>query len=124
MELNQIERRALLIASVLLVLGVAVRIGAGPSEATWAWKPADGRAPEAAPPFRYREPVDEAAGRSRPARRFLTGRRVRRRQRRERRETIGTRLDRGPRQTTLTPISKMVTSTASTACVPFPWSAA
>jgi len=41
MELNQIERRALLIASGLLVLGVAVRIGAGPSEATWAWKPGE-----------------------------------------------------------------------------------
>jgi len=42
MELNRVERRALLIASSLVVLGAAVRLGAGPSEATWAWRPAAG----------------------------------------------------------------------------------
>lgn len=39
MELNRVERRALLIASSLVVLGAAVRLGVGSSEATWAWRP-------------------------------------------------------------------------------------
>lgn len=38
MELNRIERRALLAASALVVLGAAVRVGIGPGEATWAWR--------------------------------------------------------------------------------------
>lgn len=39
MELNRVERRALLIASSLVVLGAVVRLGVGPGEATWAWRP-------------------------------------------------------------------------------------
>lgn len=39
MELNRVERRALLIASSLVVLGAAVRLGVGPGESTWAWRP-------------------------------------------------------------------------------------
>ncbi len=42
MELNRVERRALLTATALVVLGTGVRLGFGPGEATYAWRPAPG----------------------------------------------------------------------------------
>ncbi len=40
LELNHVERRALRLAAVLVVLGTAVRLGFGPGPADTAWRPA------------------------------------------------------------------------------------
>lgn len=39
-ELNASERRALTLATALVVLGAAARLGLGPGPAAWAWSPA------------------------------------------------------------------------------------
>lgn len=40
-EFNRSERRALRLATLLVLLGAAARLGLGPGEASWAWEPAD-----------------------------------------------------------------------------------
>ncbi len=41
-ELNASERKALTLATALVVLGAAARLGLGPGPAAWAWSPAEG----------------------------------------------------------------------------------
>lgn len=41
-ELAPSERRALLVTSALVVLGAAVRVGLGPGEAAYSWRPVEG----------------------------------------------------------------------------------
>jgi comEA protein len=45
MELNRVERRALFLASALVAVGAAARVGLGPGEATFAWRPRTGPSP-------------------------------------------------------------------------------
>lgn len=41
-DFNRSERRALRLGTVLVLLGAAARLGLGPGEASWAWRPAPG----------------------------------------------------------------------------------
>lgn len=39
-DFNRSERKALLLGTVLVLLGAAARLGLGPGESAWAWRPA------------------------------------------------------------------------------------
>lgn len=69
-ELNASERKALTLATALVVLGAAARLGLGPGPAAWAWSPAgDGRTEGSA--AEVRAAVDRSLERRRRASRPL-----------------------------------------------------
>lgn len=70
LELNASERKALTLATVLVVLGAAARLGLGPGPAAWAWTPASG-APDEASAGGVRAAVDRNLARKRRASRPL-----------------------------------------------------
>lgn len=69
-ELNASERKALTLATALVVLGTAVRLGFGPGPAAWAWSPADDGAAESSA-AEVGEAVDRNLARARRASRPL-----------------------------------------------------
>lgn len=68
-DLNAAERRALRLATILVLLGAAARLGLGPDEATYAWRPAGGseggRGAAPAGPASGRSTADRAGDSSR-----------------------------------------------------------
>lgn len=69
-ELNASERKALTLATALVVLGAAARLGLGPGPAAWAWSPAEGGAADGSA-AEVRAAVDRSLERRRRASRPL-----------------------------------------------------
>lgn len=69
-ELNASERKALTLATALVVLGAAARLGFAPGPAAWAWSPS-GEGGADASAAQVRDAVDRSVARSRRASRPL-----------------------------------------------------
>lgn len=66
-DLNRSERRALLVATLLVVLGAAARLGLGPGEEAYAWRSSEGEAPDGDALAGVAEAVDRSRARARRA---------------------------------------------------------
>lgn len=63
-EFNRSERRALLLGTALVLAGAAARLGFGPDEATWAWRPVDAGSAEGGALAEVRDAVAESRDRA------------------------------------------------------------
>jgi competence ComEA-like helix-hairpin-helix protein len=66
-DLNRSERRALVLATILVLLGAAARLGLGPGEEAYGWRPAATGGPTAGALGEVREAVERGRARARRA---------------------------------------------------------